>query len=99
LISALNAELTSLYPEEGANHFRLDAEEVEEGSGAFLVVFDRGFKRIPPFGEYENSPLSIRLEKPGIALSGTAESYEGRNNERTMDAQRLSHRNAEHCRR
>lgn len=42
LISALNAELTSLYPEEGANHFRLAAEEVEDGRGAFLVVYDRG---------------------------------------------------------
>ena len=28
LISALNAELEDMYPEEGANHFRLDADEV-----------------------------------------------------------------------
>ena len=126
-----------LYPEEGANHFRLEAKEVEEGSGAFLVVYDRGnpvgcgairrldrhtaeikrmyvdpaarrrgigriilealeaearklaasrivletgerqraalglyesrgFTRIPPFGEYENSPLSICMEKLGL---------------------------------
>jgi GNAT superfamily N-acetyltransferase len=38
LIGALNAELTALYPEPGANHFRLDPEEVAEGRGAFLVA-------------------------------------------------------------
>jgi GNAT superfamily N-acetyltransferase len=38
LIAALNAELTERYPEEGANHFRLDAEEVAPGRGAFLVA-------------------------------------------------------------
>ena len=38
LIAALNAELTKMYPEDGACHFRLDAAEVEEGRGAFLVA-------------------------------------------------------------
>lgn len=38
LIEALNAELSSRYPEEGANHFRLDAEEVVDGRGAFLIA-------------------------------------------------------------
>jgi ribosomal protein S18 acetylase RimI-like enzyme len=38
LIAALNAELAQMYPEEGACHFRLDAGEVEEGRGAFLVA-------------------------------------------------------------
>jgi GNAT superfamily N-acetyltransferase len=38
LIADLNAELSALYPEEGANHFRLDAEEVESGRGAFVVA-------------------------------------------------------------
>jgi GNAT superfamily N-acetyltransferase len=42
LITALNAELSSQYPEEGATHFRLDPEEVAEGNGAFLVVFCDG---------------------------------------------------------
>ena len=42
LISALNAELATRYPEEGANHFRLDPDEVEEGRGAFLVAYSRG---------------------------------------------------------
>jgi GNAT superfamily N-acetyltransferase len=39
LISALNAELKSLYPEEGATHFRLDPAEVAEGAGAFMVAY------------------------------------------------------------
>jgi len=45
LISALNAELSCMYPEEGANHFRLDADEVAEGRGAFVIVW-RGDKAI-----------------------------------------------------
>ena len=39
LIASLNRELSGQYPEEGANHFRLDPEEVSEGRGAFLVAF------------------------------------------------------------
>src|SRR5581483_11084628 len=39
LIDALNAELAALYPEAGANHFSLDAGEVAEGRGAFLVAY------------------------------------------------------------
>jgi len=42
LIEALNAELSGLYPEPGANHFQLDPTEVAEGCGAFLVVYRRG---------------------------------------------------------
>lgn len=38
LIGALDAELSGRYPEEGATHFRLDAEEVGTGRGAFLVA-------------------------------------------------------------
>lgn len=38
LIAALNAELDERYPEAGANHFRLDAEEVAEGRGAFFIA-------------------------------------------------------------
>jgi GNAT superfamily N-acetyltransferase len=38
LIGTLNAELTATYPEAGATHFRLDAEEVAAGRGAFLVA-------------------------------------------------------------
>lgn len=39
LIRALNAELDERYPEDGANHFDLAAEEVADGRGAFLVAF------------------------------------------------------------
>lgn len=134
LIGALNAELDSLYPEEGANHFRLDEKETVPGRGAFLVAFWReipvgcgalrrleagtaeikrmyvdpaargrgigrallealeaearildatrivletgdrqveamalyrraGFRRMPTFGEYVDSPLSVCMEK------------------------------------
>src|SRR5262245_25557297 len=42
LIGALNAELSSLYTEEGANHFRLDPEEVAEGLGTFLIASRAG---------------------------------------------------------
>ncbi len=42
LIDSLNAELTGLYPESGANHFRLDPDEVTEGRGVFLVVYRAG---------------------------------------------------------
>lgn len=38
LIAALNAELSSRYPEAGATHFRLDPQEVAPGHGAFLVA-------------------------------------------------------------
>ena len=39
LILALNAELLERYPEPGATHFQLDADEVAPGRGAFLVAF------------------------------------------------------------
>ena len=39
LIGALNAELDARYPEEGANHFRLDPEELVDGRGAFVVAY------------------------------------------------------------
>jgi GNAT superfamily N-acetyltransferase len=42
LIAALNAELSSRYPEEGATHFRLDPDEVAPGRGAFLVAARAG---------------------------------------------------------
>jgi putative acetyltransferase len=42
LISDLNSELIARYPEEGANFFRLDPEEVSEGRGAFLIAYLTG---------------------------------------------------------
>jgi putative acetyltransferase len=38
LIASLDAELRGAYSEPGANHFELDAAEVADGRGAFLVV-------------------------------------------------------------
>jgi len=42
LIAALNAELSNRYPEEGANHFRLDPDEVADSRGAFLIASRSG---------------------------------------------------------
>ena len=43
LIAALDAELLALYPEDGTDqHFRLDAEEVSGGQGAFLIAYVAG---------------------------------------------------------
>jgi GNAT superfamily N-acetyltransferase len=42
LISALNAELSAIYPEPGANHFSLDENEVAPGAGSFVVARWRG---------------------------------------------------------
>ena len=40
LIPLLNAEMLKLYPEVGTpTHFRLDADEVADGRGAFLVAY------------------------------------------------------------
>jgi putative acetyltransferase len=39
LTSSLNAELSGRYPEAGANHFRLDPDEVAHGCGAFFVAY------------------------------------------------------------
>lgn len=39
LITALNAELSSTFPEPGACHFSLNEEEVAPGDGAFLIAY------------------------------------------------------------
>jgi len=38
LIGELDVELLFIYPEEGATHFRLDADDVSESRGAFVVA-------------------------------------------------------------
>lgn len=67
LVAALDAELSSTYPEPGATHFRLDVEEIERG-GAFLVVFADGkpvgcgaFRRL--------SPTTAELKRMYVARS------------------------------
>jgi putative acetyltransferase len=42
LLDSLNAELSAMYPEPEANHFRLDSDEVAEGRGTFLVIYRDG---------------------------------------------------------
>jgi hypothetical protein len=72
LIELLNAELSERYPEDGANHFRLDAGEVAPGRGAFLASSGcssvgpcaaAGYTEIERFGEYADSPLSLCMAK------------------------------------
>lgn len=58
LIAALNAELLSIYPEDGANFFRLDPEEVAIGRGAFLVAY---------LGDEPVGCGAIRLNEPTLA--------------------------------
>jgi GNAT superfamily N-acetyltransferase len=41
LIALLNSELSARYPEQGANHFRLDPDEVAPGRGIFLIAYVR----------------------------------------------------------
>ena len=40
LIAGLNAELRARYPGDGASYFRLDADEVRPGRGAFVVAYE-----------------------------------------------------------
>jgi putative acetyltransferase len=58
LILALNAELEARYPEEGANFFRLDAEEVSEGRGGFFVAY---------LGDEPVGCGAVRRTEPGVA--------------------------------
>jgi putative acetyltransferase len=58
LIAALDAELDERYPEEGANHFRLDPNEVAPGRGAFLVAY---------VDDIAVGCGAVRLNEPGVA--------------------------------
>ena len=58
LIDALNEELTERYPEDGANHFELNLEEVADGRGTFLVA------------SLDGDPAgcgALRVIEPGVA--------------------------------
>jgi GNAT superfamily N-acetyltransferase len=57
LVLALNAELAQRYPEEGANHFRLDPEEVGPGRGVFLVAYH---------GAEPVGCGAVRINEPGV---------------------------------
>jgi len=39
LIAALNAELTAMFPEAGANHFSISEAQVAPGDGMFVVAY------------------------------------------------------------
>ena len=57
LIAALNAELSAQYPEPGATHFRLDAGEVTDGRGTFVVAW---------VGEQAIGCGAVRRLEPGV---------------------------------
>jgi GNAT superfamily N-acetyltransferase len=75
LITALNAELDLRYPEEGANHFRLDPAEVAPGRGAFLLalvgseVVGCGAVRLLDGGDAELKRMFVRPEYRGRGYS------------------------------
>jgi GNAT superfamily N-acetyltransferase len=58
LIAALDAELSARYPEEGATHFRLDADELAPGRGVFLVAYA---------GDQPIGCGAVRTIAPGVA--------------------------------
>src|SRR6266487_888710 len=58
LIASLKEELAGVYSEPGATHFRLDPDEVGDGRGAFLVIYQDG----TPVG-----CGALRLLEPGTA--------------------------------
>lgn len=76
LIGELNAELAGQYPEEGANHFRLDPGEVGPGRGAFVVAAEPGTGRALGCGAVRLiAPATAELKRmyvrPGARGSGT----------------------------
>jgi GNAT superfamily N-acetyltransferase len=75
LIAALNGELSGIYPEAGANHFRLDPDEVAPGNGAFFVAYLGGdavgcgaLRRIDA-GTAEIKRMFVRPEARGRGIS------------------------------
>lgn len=75
LIEALNAELSARYPEQGANHFILDAQEVSDGNGIFLVAYVRSepvgcgaLRRIEPgTGELKRMYVRPEFRRRGVS--------------------------------
>ena len=83
LISQLNSELEAAYPEEGANHFRLDRAETRPGTGAFLIAYNgadalgcAALRRLPtapqpfaPAGEVKRMYVRNAYRRHGVAAS------------------------------
>jgi GNAT superfamily N-acetyltransferase len=94
LIACLNAELDARYPEEGANFFRLDPDEVSDGRGAFLVAYIEGrpvgcgaVRRIEPqVAEIKRMYVdpSVRGRRVGRRILDALESHARRLNARRI---------------
>jgi GNAT superfamily N-acetyltransferase len=94
LIASLNAELEARYPEEGANFFRLDPDEVSDGRGAFLVAYIDGkavgcgaVRRIEPHvAEIKRMYVdpSVRGRRVGRRILDALESHARRLNARRI---------------
>jgi GNAT superfamily N-acetyltransferase len=76
LILALNQELESRYPEDGANFFKLDPDEVREGCGGFFVAYLNGepvgcgaIRQIAP-GTAEFKRMYVAPEARGLGIAG-----------------------------
>jgi GNAT superfamily N-acetyltransferase len=94
LIAALNAELTQLYPEPGATHFRLEPEEVAPGRGAYVIAYHDGaavgcgaIRRVGPgTGELKRMYVAPQVRGRGIGRA-LVEALE--REARQLDIQRL----------
>lgn len=76
LIRELNAELDQRYPEEGANHFRLDPDELGPGRGVFLVAYldgvgvGCGAVRLNEPGVFEVKRMYVKPDCRGRGIAG-----------------------------
>lgn len=73
-------EARALYPEHFAAEFGYTAMRLETGNrqlSAIALYEKLGFRRIPPFGEYLNDPLSVCFETTVRTKPSTQESVNG----------------------
>jgi L-amino acid N-acyltransferase YncA len=75
LIKELNSELSTVYPEPGATHFRLDEDEVKGELGAFLLAsldgeaVGCGAMRMLPGGDAELKRMYVLPRFRGLGIS------------------------------
>jgi GNAT superfamily N-acetyltransferase len=72
LIPKLNAELSAVYPEPGANHFGLSPAEVAPGQGTFLVAY-RGDRPVGCGAVRLIDPVTAELKRMYVEPKGRGE--------------------------